>query len=617
MPRPHGSRYHPSESDEELRRRIGDRRMVAWFYRSLIPYWVRVVIGLTSMLIGAAADMAPPLVMKSVVDDVMVKGQISKLPMLGLSLIGCFAASAVFSGLRMGVMHILAQRMVYDLRLNVHRHLQKLSLGYFESTSTGDIMSRLSNDVESVENMVAHGTDTIVSDSVRLLMMVGIMLYLSWKLAAIALIPLPVFVVAVIWFARRVRPYYRAVRDQLGEINAHLQENITGIRVVKAFAREEYEEELFDKASFEYYRAYRKGVMMWSSFFPTMGFLSSVSVVLIIWIGAPMVNDGQGGISVGTIVAFLGYIMNFYGPVRSLLRVHNTFNRALASLARIFEVMDLQPDITDVEHAIPLGRIEGEVRYEDVSFRYHTGEMVLRDVELVAEPGQTVAIVGRSGAGKTSIVNLVPRFYDPLAGVVKVDGVDIRQVQTASLRSQMALVLQDTFLFNDTVRENIRYGRLDALDEEVRQAAVDAYAHEFIIEDLPDGYETLIGERGVKLSGGQKQRLAIARALLADPRILILDEATSSVDTEAERIIQAAINRLVKGRTTFVIAHRLSTIVNADQIVVLEGGEIVERGTHKELMELAGLYKQMYEMQFEFPENNEEPPAAHVPPNGG
>ncbi len=614
MPRSHGSRYYPSESDEELRRRIGDRRMVAWFYRSVLPYWVRVLVGLTSMLIGAAADMAPPLLMKSVVDDVMVNGEISKLPTLGLALLGCAAASALFSGLRMGVMHILAQRMVYDLRRNVHRHLQKLSLGYFESTSTGDIMSRLSNDVESVENLVAHGTDTIVSDSVRLLMMVGIMFYLSWKLAAVALIPLPLFLVGVVWFARKVRPYYRAVRDQLGEINAHLQENISGIRVVKAFAREEYEEELFDKASYEYYRAYRKGVMMWSSFFPAMGFLSSISVVLIVWVGAGMVNAGQGGATVGTIVAFLGYIMNFYGPVRSLLRVHNEFNRALASLARIFEVMDLQPDITDAPDAVPMDRIKGEVRYDGVSFRYHTGEIVLRDVDLVAAPGQTVAIVGRSGAGKTSIVNLVPRFYDPLSGVVKVDDVDIRQVQTASLRSQMALVLQDTFLFNDTVMENIRYGRLDATDEEIRRAAVDAYAHDFIMEDLPDGYDTLIGERGVKLSGGQKQRLAIARALLADPRILILDEATSSVDTEAERIIQAAINRLVKGRTTFVIAHRLSTIVNADQIVVLEDGEVVERGTHKELMALNGLYKQMYEMQFEFPENDDEPPPG-LPPH--
>jgi subfamily B ATP-binding cassette protein MsbA len=614
---PHGSRHLTSESDAEIRRRIGDRRMVAWFYRSLLPYWPRVLLGLVAMLVATAADIAPPLLIRRWIDEVIGKGEIELLGPLVLQMVGLFAISAIASGTRSATMHILAQRMVYDLRRTVHRHLQKLSLGYFESTSTGDIMSRLSNDVSSVENMVAHGTDTLISDSARVVATVGIMMWLSWKLAGVALIPLPLFVVGIIVFAQKVRPYYRKVRDQLGEINAHLQENISGIRVVKAFAREEHEEQLFGKASWEYFRAYAKGVWMWSTFFPAMTFLTSLSLIAIIWTGSKLVVSGLPNATVGTLVAFMGYVMNFYGPVRSLLQVHNMFNQALAALARIFEVMDIQPDITDAPDAQPTGRIEGKVRFGKVGFRYHTGEIVLKDVSLVAEPGQTVALVGRSGAGKTSIVNLVPRFYDPLSGTVEIDGRDIRRVQVASLRSQIALVLQDTFLFNDTVMDNIRYGRLAATDDEIRQAAVDAYAHEFIMEDLPDGYDTLIGERGVKLSGGQKQRLAIARALLADPRILILDEATSSVDTEAERIIQAAINRLVKGRTTFVIAHRLSTIVNADQIVVLEDGEIVERGTHKELMDLDGLYKQMYEMQFEFPENDEEPPGLHVPPHAG
>ncbi|MBM3498507.1 MAG: ABC transporter ATP-binding protein, partial [Armatimonadetes bacterium] len=300
--------------------------------------------------------------------------------------------------------------------------------------------------------------------------------------------------------------------------------------------------------------------------------------------------------------AFIGYLQMLYGPIRSLLQVHNTINQALAALARIFEITDTKPEITDAPGAEALSRIEGRVAFENLSFRYHTGEVVLQGVNLTSEPGQTVALVGRSGAGKTSIANLIPRFYDPLEGTVRVDGRDLRTVTLASLRKQIAIVLQDTFLFDDTVRENIRYGRLDATDEEVQEAATAAHAHEFIIDDLPDGYETQIGERGVKLSGGQKQRIAIARALLADPRILILDEATSSVDTEAERIIQSAVNRLVRGRTTFVIAHRLSTIVNADQILVLEDGQIVERGTHADLMALGGLYKEMYERQFDIPE---------------
>ncbi len=591
-------------SDQELRKRIGDRRIIVWFYRSLLPYWPRVLLGIGCMLVAAMADNAPPLLMRSVFDDVITHGHMELLGKLALGLIGCYATSAAFGGTRTAVMHILAQRLVYDLRGTTHRHLQKLSLSYFESTSTGDIMSRLSNDVQAVEQMVSHGTDTLISESVRLLIMIGAMSALLWQLTGLALLPLPIFVVAIILFARKIRPYYHKVREQLGEINAHLQENITGIRVVKAFAREGYEEELFDRASLEYYRASAKGIWMWATFFPAMGFLTSLSIIIITFAGVRMLHAGQPGATVGTLVAFLAYIQNFYGPVRSLIQVHNTVNQALAALARIFEVLDTNPDVADAPDAKALGPTTGQVDFDKVSFRYPTGEMVLEDVNLVAKPGQTVAIVGRSGAGKTSIVNLIPRFYDPLEGVVRVDGHDLRHVTAASLRSQIAIVLQDTFLFNDTVTENIRYGRLGATDEEIRQAAIAANADEFIRNDLPEGYDTIIGERGVKLSGGQKQRLAIARALLADPRILILDEATSSVDTEAERIIQAAINRLIEGRTTFVIAHRLSTIVNANQIIVLEGGRIVERGTHAELMALNGLYQEMYERQFEFPEVN-------------
>jgi ABC-type multidrug transport system fused ATPase/permease subunit len=606
------------EQEAELRKRIGDRRMVGWFYRSLVPYWRRVAVGVVSMLLSVGLGLAPPLLIRSIIDDVITGGQIGLLGRLVALLVGCFAGDAVFTATRMATMHILAQRMVYDLRRDVHRHLQSLSLGYFESHSTGDIMSRLSNDVGAVENLVSHGTDTIVSESLRLVLMIGILLWLSWKLALLALVPVPIFAVAIVLFARKVRPYYEKVRQQLGDINAHLQENISGIRVVQAFAREKHEEAAFDKASLGYFRAYSKGVWMWSTFFPGMGFVTSFSFIAILWFGARMIHAEQAGASLGTLVAFIGYLQGLYGPVRNLLQVHNAFNQALAALARIFEITDTRPDISDAPDATVLDRIVGRVAFENVSFRYHTGEVVLRNVDLAAEAGQTVAVVGRSGAGKTSIVNLVPRFYDPLEGVVRVDGQDVRQVQVASLRQQIALVLQDTFLFNDTVRENIRYGKLEATDEEVREAAVAAHAHEFITEDLPDGYDTEIGERGVKLSGGQKQRIAIARALLADPRILILDEATSSVDTEAERTIQAAVNRLVRGRTTFVIAHRLSTIVNADQILVLEDGQIIERGTHAELVALGGLYREMYDRQFDIPEIEATAPSeAPAVPGGG
>ncbi len=586
-------------SGDELRARITDRRLIGWFYRTLAPHWPKVLVSVLAMLLGTAADLYPPVITKYVFDDVLGHGRYQLLPRLALLLLGCFLASALFNAVRMAVMHILGQRMVYDLRRQAHTHLQRLSLSYFESTSTGDIMSRLSNDVESVENMVVHGTDTVIADLLRVVGTMAIMFYFAWKLSFLALAPLPLFVPAVILFARKVRPYYRKVRDQLGEINAHLQENVTGIRVVKAFARETHEEQLFDRESRAYLKAAVRGIWMWSTFFPAMGFLTSLSIIAVTYFGARAVGLGTEGITAGTIVMFLGYMMRFYGPVQSLMNVHNVVNRALASLARIFELFDREPEVKDVPDAEELRALEGRVALEHVSFSYDGGEQVLADVSISSEPVETVAIVGRSGAGKTSIINLIPRFYDVVSGRVVVDGRDVRHVTQASLRSQTGMVLQDTFLFNDTVAGNIRYGKLEATDEEVIVAAQAANAHEFIMKDLPDGYETQIGERGVKLSGGQKQRLAIARALLADPRILILDEATSSVDTEAEQEIQAALERLMQNRTTFVIAHRLSTVRKADRIVVLEDGQIVEEGRHADLMGRDGLYREMYERQFE------------------
>ena len=603
-----GRRGLTGSTGEELRVRISDRRLVAWFCHTLGPHWPKVAVSVLAMVLGTAADLYPPIVTKRIFDDVLTKGRHELLVPLAGILIGCFAASALFGAVRMAVMHILGQRMVYDLRREAHQHLHGLSLSYFEGTSTGDIMSRLSNDVGAVEDMVVHGTDTVITDAMRVIGTMGIMVYFAWKLSLLALLPLPFFVPAVLLFARRIRPYYRRVRDQLGEINAHLQENITGIRVVKAFAREGHEEELFDRESREYVRAAVRGIRMWATFFPVMGFVTALSVVAVTYFGARGVMLNAEGMTTGTIVMFLGYMMGFYGPVRNLMNVYNVINRALASLARIFELFDTQPQVEDRPDAQELPAIEGRVALEQVSFSYNGGEQVLAGVDISAEPGQTVAIVGRSGAGKTSIINLIPRFYDPSEGRVVVDGRDVRAVTQASLRRQTGMVLQDTFLFNDTVAGNIRYGRLDATEDEVIAAAKAANAHDFIMSDLPEGYDTQIGERGVKLSGGQKQRLAIARALLADPRILILDEATSSVDTEAEREIQAALEWLMRNRTTFVIAHRLSTIRNADQIVVLESGTIVERGRHQELMAANGLYREMYERQFQFDEPEPSPP---------
>jgi ABC-type multidrug transport system fused ATPase/permease subunit len=407
--------------------------------------------------------------------------------------------------------------------------------------------------------------------------------------------PLPIFVFGVIMFARIIRPLYERVREELGDINSRLQESLEGMQVVKAFNREDHEFERFEEDSTEYYKASVKGIWLWSSFFPAMGFMTTLGLIGVIYFGARMTTTGDA--SPGTIVAFLAYMQHFYNPIRSLVRVHNVFNRALASLARIFDLLDQEPEVEQKPDAQPLPRLKGHVEVDGVTFRYQTGEIVLDGVSVTAEPGDTVAIVGRSGAGKTSLVNLIPRFYDTLEGRVLVDGTDVRDATLDSLRSQIGIVLQDTFLFNDTVANNIRYGRLSATDEEIEDAAERAYATEFI-DELPDRFQTVIGERGVKLSGGQKQRIAIARALLADPRILILDEATSLVDTQAEQLIQRALDELRHNRTTFVIAHRLSTVRNADKIVVIKGGQIVEEDNHEELMALDGVYAEMYNRQF-------------------
>ncbi len=599
--RGHGRGGHHREADPYQEQveplSVTDRRMLGWFARYLGPHWPRLVLGLVGMLGGTAAALYYPLLLRPIWDDVIGARRIDMLPRLGGLLLATFLAQHFFGALRMNVMHRLGQRFVLDVRLSTYRHLLRQSLSFFESRRTGDTMSRVSNDVNAVEDMVVHGVDTLISDSLMVIGTVILIFSQNWRLALVGLAPLPVFVVGIIIFARLIRPLYERIREELGDINSRLQESLEGVQVVKAFRREDHEFERFEEDSTEYYRANIKGIWLWSTFFPFMGFVTSVGLVLVIWHGAALATTGLA--TGGQVVTFLAYMQRFYQPVGSLVRVHNVFNRALASLARIFQLLDEEPAVQEKPDAVELPRAEGRVTVDDVTFRYPTGEIVLQDVSVTAEPGETVAIVGRSGAGKTSLVNLIPRFYDALEGRVLIDGVDVRDATLDSLRSQIGLVLQDTFLFNDTVRTNIRYGRLDATDEEIEDAARRAYADEFI-QELPDKYETLIGERGVKLSGGQKQRLAIARALLADPRILILDEATSLVDTEAEQLIQKALEELRHNRTTFVIAHRLSTVRDADKILVIEGGHIVEEDSHEELMARNGLYAEMYNRQFRF-----------------
>ncbi|MDY7075876.1 MAG: ABC transporter ATP-binding protein [Chloroflexota bacterium] len=560
------------------------------------PYWKPLVVTGILLLLHTGLSLLPPLFQREIVDQVIGDRDLSHLAMIVVALIGVHIFLQIVDFGDLYIRHALGERVIFDLRVRIYAHLQRLSLSFFERTSTGELMSRVTNDVNALEQFVTHGVALTVVDLLRLLGASAVLLVLEWRLALVVLIPLPVMAIALRWFNQRVRPIYRQVRDRLGDINAKLQDNLAGIRIIQAFGREAAELALFRDTSEGYYRERVQGIRAWATFFPALRFVSTLGGVLVLGFGARMVVDGQ--VSLGTLVAFLSYITSFYDPLRRLTEVDNVFQQAIAAGERIFELLDELPEIRDAPDAVTLDVIEGGVVFDNVHFRYGEGDEVLHQVEFRMAPGEVVALVGPSGAGKTSIANLLCRFYDPIRGRILVDGHDLRDVQIRSLRKHVAVVLQDTFLFNTTVRENLRYGKPDATREEMVAAAQVAYAHEFIAQ-LPEGYDTEIGERGVKLSGGQKQRLALARAILADPRILILDEATSSVDAEAEYLIQQALDEVMKGRTSLVIAHRLSTIRNADKIIALEEGHICEVGDHHELLARGGLYSQLYQRQLE------------------
>jgi subfamily B ATP-binding cassette protein MsbA len=580
-------------------------------FRYLTPYWKQLIFTSVLLILLTVLELLPPLFQKRIVDEVIGPCDVSHLGTLVAGMVGVYALTQAMNSGDLYIRHALGERFIFDLRVRLYAYLQRLSLSFFEQTSTGELMSRVTNDINALEHFVTHGTSFMAIDLMRLIGTAIILFFLEWRLALLVLIPVPILAVGMRWFNTRIRTVYRRVRDRLGDINARLQDNLAGIRVIQAFGREDATLERFTVESQRYYEARVWGIRYWSSFFPVMYFIASMGSVLVLGVGAVMVVQGQ--LSLGSMVAFLSYVVSFYDPIRRLTEIDNVFQEAIAAGERIFELLDEVPEIEDSPDAVALPRLRGEVCFHDVHFRYgaasadspQTEPEVLHDVEFQVAPGEVVALVGPSGAGKTSIANLLCRFYDPIHGQITVDGYDLRQAQIKSLRRQIAVVLQDTFLFNTTVRENLLYGKPDANEEEMIAAARAAYAHDFIMA-LPQDYDTEIGERGVKLSGGQKQRLALARAILADPRILILDEATSSVDAEAEYLIQQALDEVLRGRTALVIAHRLSTIRNADKIIALEGGRIIEIGDHHELLSRGGLYSQLYQRQLELAANGAE-----------
>jgi ATP-binding cassette subfamily B protein len=527
--------------------------------------------------------------------------RLSGIGKLMLLLTGLFFLSSLATGLQFYLMRWAGLHVLREMRVQIFKHIHKLSLGYYTKNEAGQIMSRLTNDTDTLQQALSFALVQVVRGSLLIIWLIYAMLNKNVPLALISMIPVPIMLIATLWFSNQARKAFRRARQEIGDVNADLQENIAGVREAQAFTREDENIARFRQSNAANRDANVRAVAFTSALAPVLEALGYISIVIVAGVGGITMlrNQDLGGtvISLGLIITFISYVQQFNMPIQLIATMWTNVQSAVAGAERIFDFLDVKPDVQDKQNASVMPPIEGHVELRNVWMSYNDNEPVLRGVNLDAQPGQMIAIVGPTGAGKTSIINLLPRFYDVDGGAVVIDGYDVRDVTHDSLRSQIGLVLQDTFLFSDTVMNNIRYGRMDATDDEVIDAAKLAHADGFI-STLPDGYQTILGERGSGLSQGQRQLLAIARAALANPRLLILDEATSSVDTRTERLIQKALEELLKGRTSFVIAHRLSTIRSADQVYVLHEGQIVEHGTHTELLAAKGFYHDLYMSQF-------------------
>lgn len=565
--------------------------------RYLAPYRWQAMTTVFCAALATAMELAPPWFIKIVIDDVIQAHQTSWLPWVLAGLVAAYALKNLFTSLRIRFNNRLEQRVVHDLRTEVFSALQRQSVSYFENRSTGEIMSRVSNDTEHVERIFIDGLEGVLTASLTLIGIMTMMLTLNWRMALLAMLPIPLLVWSATYFTRKVHGYYHEVRKGLADLNAYLQDALSGIRESMGFNRQSYEEARFGRKSEEYSHSNLKVMYLWSAYSPSMIFVGSLGTVLILWYGAGEVTAGR--LTVGELVLFLSYLGLFYVPINQIHSVNHMLQHALAASERVFEVLDTVPEVADRPGVTaPAQRWTGSVQLAGVHFHYRPDVPVLQDVSVNVQVGERVALVGPSGAGKSTLLKLLMRFYDVKGGAIEIDRTDLRDVPLAFLRSQIGYVQQEPFLFNGTVRENIQYGDLQADQSRIEAVAQAARAHEFITA-LPEGYETWIGERGVKLSVGQKQRVSIARVLLKDPPIVIFDEATSNIDTETEVKIREALNALTKGRTTFIIAHRLSTLHDVDRIIVVDHGRIVEEGTHDRLMERGGVYAVLYDAQFQ------------------